>query len=170
MAQSARPDSDIDSGWSYSTGSTLYDCVDEVTANDDTDYIYTGSQRATCKVGLGTVTDPQVGTGHVCRWRWKSTGGSPPQKGTIGLYEASTTLRALLADAPNVGTSWESGSLTLTEIQANAITDYSDLSVRFEADTLGGGEELAVTWFELEVPDAPAPGGAASNLALMGVG
>jgi hypothetical protein len=168
MAQYARPNDDVDTGWSYSTGSTLYECIDEVTPNDS-DYIYTDTET-TCQIGLATVTDPQVGTGHTCRWRWKSVGGVPPQRGTIRLYQAGTTLRATLADNLTVGTSWEDGDYTLSEGEANAITDYSDLSVRFQATALGSSEELAVSWFELEVPDAPAPGGAASNLALMGVG
>ena len=68
MTQYARPDSDLVTGnWSPSTGSSLYAVIDEETAVDS-DYISVTDDGSgtleTCAVGLSSVSDPEVTTGH----------------------------------------------------------------------------------------------------------
>ena len=170
MPQYARPDSDVSSGsWSPSTGSTLYECIDEETPSD-ADYIESDTDEDECEVGLSTVTDPESSSNHTVRWRWQSTGSSPPTETcSVYLYEGAT-LRATCAlerDVDRGGFAAE--SYTLSSGEADAITDYTALRLWFEADTLGSAEEMQVSWAEMEIPNAPSVGGV-SNLMLLGVG
>jgi hypothetical protein len=170
MAQYARPDSDVSSGsWSPSTGSTLYECIDEETPSD-ADYIESDTDEDECEVGLSTVTDPESSSNHTVRWRWQSTGSSPPTETcSVYLYEGAT-LRATCALEREVDRGgFAAESYTLAGGEADAISDYSALRVRFHINRTGSNEDIQVSWVELEVPDAGGPA-AASNLMLLGVG
>ncbi len=154
MAQIARPNSDVAVGsWENEGGSTpLYASVDETAANDDTDYVRCHESAANpCEVGLDTLTDPAVSSGHVVRYRYRK---DAPQSLdlTVRLLQGATTV-ASQAHA-DISTSYTDGSFTLSSGEADSITDYSDLRLEFEATNRG----VRVTWAEFEVPDAGAGG------------
>ena len=69
------------------------------------------------------------------------------------LYQG-TTLIATMLTAYNISrTTWEDVTYTLSAGEADSITDYSALELRFNANVLGGGETIQVSWAEIEVPD-----------------
>lgn len=147
MTQYARPDSDIAlNSWTYSTGSTLYACIDEVVASD-TDYItrpsFGGSE---CEMGLSTVTDPTSSVNHTMRLRGQDGAGSTL---TANLYCGATLIKAW---SVTLGTTYSTQTYTLTGTEADNITDYSDLEIHIDATA--GNTATDVSWFEFEVPDA----------------
>ena len=157
MPQFARPDSDITTtNWTRSSGSSdFYTYIDEVTA-DNGDYVQTQTTGSGLEVKLSAVTDPVSSSSHIIRVRNWMVGGAAGEQRTILLLQGGTTIATLITGtlARTVGTQ---NNITLTGAQADAITDYSDLRLRFTATTLGSGETYRVGWAEMEVPDAPLP-------------
>jgi hypothetical protein len=168
MAQFARPNSDVTvtnwTGTPTNTTGNRYTNIDEATPSD-TDYCYgaNNSSTATFEAGLSSLTDPEVHTGHIVRWRYaktaagslSGTGGTVNQ--TVGLYQGTTLIAS---DTVTTGGSWTAGSFTLTEGEAANISDYTNLRLRFTQSGSGGGGNArgsAVSWVELEVPDYEAP-------------
>ena len=171
MTQYARPESVYsNSGWSAYGAATIPEAIDEEVASDS-DYTYTTSDGTYLGVALSEVTDPEGNTNHTLRWRYRSIRNStPPEKGSGFLY-CGATLIATFIDNAALPTSWTTDAYTLLTTEADAITDYSDLRVRFTADTIGSSEEMQVSWVAFECPDAPSePTGGPSNLMLLGVG
>lgn len=122
VVQLIRPASDISSGaWSPSSGSDLFAMLDEVVASD-ADFITTTS-ASTAEVKLSTAGDPAVSTGHVIRYRAKGTGTL-----TVRLIQGTTTIAT---HVPSITTSFQNYTFTLSGAEADAITDYSDLRLRF---------------------------------------
>jgi hypothetical protein len=132
MAQFARPSSDISVGtW---TPTPLYQQIDEVTPSD-ADYIQSALNPAndTCEVKLSAVEDPQGNTGHKVRYRYKkdASGGNQVDL-TVKLMCAAVEIASWThTDIPETITPAEQ---TLTGPQADAITDYSNLRLRFIAN------------------------------------
>jgi hypothetical protein len=144
MPQFARPSADVtDGNWTNNAGNNvdLYSYIDETSAND-TDYIQseTAPANSPCVVKLSAVEDPQSSTGHIIRFRYqKNSAGGAQINLTVQLREgyvnessqgtliASTTV----TDIPN---GWVTGSYTLTGAEADAITNYADLYLRFIAN------------------------------------
>ena len=153
MAQFARPSSDISAGvWSASSGSDLYAMIDEVTPSDS-DYIYGTSDGGTfCEIKLGSLGDPVSAIGHVIRVRafldWIADLDL-----TITLRQGSSTTIATVVEP--IGDTWENIVYTLSAAEANSITDYTDLRLRFQCEALLSSE-YDVSWAEFEVPDVPA--------------
>jgi len=159
MAQYARPNSTPRAGpWTAYGAATLHECIDEVTPNDDTDYItvHDGSVGSDyCKIGLSAVADPEVHTGHIVRFRVKSGGGSA-HRGITELYQGSTGIASGLCGTWSYTGSWATFECTLSEADAAKITDYSDLFLLFWTNNFSTGDVGRITWAELEVPDALA--------------
>lgn len=163
MTQYARPDSNVTTtgftGSYTDIDETAYDMSDFISAdnaNNQTDYYY--------EVGLTNVTDPAVGTGHVlsCTWNMSS---SQSHTIKIRLYQGGTQICEALNWTGTFNTGSPTGGgistnnlveYTLTETQANSITDYSDLRIRFylKKNTSSGGRTGRWGWAELAVPDA----------------
>lgn len=144
MAQFARPDADIvEDGWTEDDGGTtdIFDQIDESIA-DDNDYIMTGltptSDVYVCS--LSTVEDPQSSSGHVVRYRYGKDAANGDQIDiTVQLrqgYVNEGTPGTLIAAAThtNAGAFPQAGSITLSGAEADAITDYADLFLRFVAN------------------------------------
>lgn len=164
MAQFARPISDITT--TEIVGS--YTAIDEVTS-DTADYLTSNDNTdATYECLLSPLTDPLTDTFHYVRFTYAKadTNVAPSTTGntqtmSIYLYQGAT----LIATCRNNATlgAWTTGSYWLTGAEADAITDYSDLRIRFVMPASGGGSPSnrrggAVAWAEMEVPDAPVGG------------
>jgi len=167
MAQFLRPDSDISNvGWHASSS---YVGIDEE-SYVDTDYLLgLGDQNGTVEVGLSNVSDPGSSSGHTVRFRaWQQN--KTNQRGLVcylvqgSTVIASYTISALPKDT--VGTAY---SFTLTSTEADTITDYTDLRIRFESTGDVGIPNsnrayVYVSWAEVEVPDA-GPSGVSGSLS-----
>ena len=159
MAQFLRPDGNVtQSGF---TGGFAE--IDEASASDS-DFAYgANNTAATLEVSLSNATDPVSSSNHVVRYRVAKTnngtvdGGGNAVTVTAHLYQGTTLIAS---DTARTATgTWTAYSFTLTGTQADAITDYNDLRLRFTTTASGGGPSVrrggAVSWAELEVPDAP---------------
>jgi len=125
--QFARPSSDTDAvGWLPSTGTDLYAMIDEV-AVDDADYIYTTTVDADAEVALSSLVDPTSSSEHIVRFRARAPYGGQVK---VGLYQ-TTTLVAEWTDS--LSTSFETYAHTLAGAEADAITNYGALRLRFTA-------------------------------------
>ena len=146
IPQYGRPSSDVAVGnW---TTTPLWSKIDEVTA-DDTDYIETPVNGTTCEMALNSLTDPVLSTGHIIRYRHKKT-GSNASTTTMYLFQGTTQICSqAVADT----TSWVISAYTLSAAEANAITDYTNLRIRF-TDSIGSLVTAFVSWAELEIPGA----------------
>lgn len=156
MAQFARPDSTVSAGGWVSSGSTLWDVLDEASPSD-VDSITTawasGAQSlTTTELGLSNVNDPVSSTGHVLRFRLSQADSSAVVNYVIALYQGATQIVSF--SIPDAGTSggWTSYAQSLSGAQADAITDYTDLRVRVSGERISGGRQALVSWVELEVP------------------
>lgn len=118
-----RPSADISTGsWTPSTGTTLYTTLDEISASD-TDYIQT-STASSCEIKLAAGATPSNRDNHTIRYRVLAGSGTL----TAVLKCGSTTIKSwnhtLTGSAQDI-------SNALTNAEASAITDYTDLRVTF---------------------------------------
>lgn len=171
MAQLARPSSDVAKNggtWVDQAGATLdpstnpaWPLLDEATPDDDTTYAQANSSGANnwYEVKLASLTDPSSSSGHILRVRARKSLASGQATGaTFWLYQ-STTLIATLDITPgdaDFTAGWTTKTLTLSGAEADSITDYSDLRVRWLKTVSGTGTARSVrtTQIELEVPSA----------------
>ena len=155
-AQFGRPNSTISAGsWTAVGAPQLWQTVDEVTANDDTDYAE-AAVNTTAEFGLSSVPDPGVSTGHIVRWRYKPAGAGTGEYIVVNLYQGATLIRSSGNISGTRGV-YNDASFTLTNAEADSITNYGDLRLMINTTNLGGGESMRVTWLELEVPSNTSP-------------
>jgi hypothetical protein len=145
MAQFGRPSVDTYIGGykDQADGTTnIWNSIDEVTYSD-TDYVKSALAPASapyvCK--LTTVEDPLSSSNHVVRFRYckDAAGGA-----TIGLtvelrqgYVNEGSMGTLIATSgliTDIGASWTAGSINLSAGEADSITNYADLYLRFVAN------------------------------------
>ena len=129
MAQFARPTSDVAlGGWS----GPAFSAIDEVTPSDaDFTTSPTAPAGATLEVALGAVEDPQASTGHVVRYRYrKNTTGGAQINLTVALMQGAVQIASWSHTNIDAVTT---AAQTLTGPQADSITDYSNLRLRFTA-------------------------------------
>ncbi len=120
--QLLRPTSDISAGaWTPSTGVDLYATVDEAAA-DDADY-NTTSSASTHELAFSFGVDPESSSGHTVRYRAKGIGTL-----TVTLRQGATLIAT---HVPTLTGSYQTFSFTLSGAEADAITNYGDLRVRF---------------------------------------
>lgn len=144
-AQVARPSADafVGTGWvnEAAASTNLYQSIDETTASD-TDFVRSpDSPNASVYVcDLEALTDPAVSTGHVLRYRYdrETVSGAPTVNLVVQLrqgYVNEGAAGTLIASNTHNGISdtLTDGSLPLSGTEADNITDYADLSVRFVA-------------------------------------
>lgn len=145
MPQFLRPSTDTTrEAWETEAGGTtnIFQQIDESVAND-ADFIRsavapTNDVYAT-KLTAGE--DPLSSTGHTVRWRYnKSASGGAQINLTVELRQGYTnegaqgTLIATVATLTNISDTVTAGSYTLSGGEADAITDYSDLYLRYVAN------------------------------------
>lgn len=124
--QRAAPTSDVAAGsWTPSSGTDLFAMLDEASPSD-ADYIKTGAAADVCTVALGTLSDPAVSTGHQVSYRISGDGVSGIQ---VELLQSTTVIATWTHDpAPGSPTTF---TQTLTGTQADSITNYAALRLRF---------------------------------------
>jgi hypothetical protein len=136
--QTASPTSDISAGsWTYSTGSTLYGCVDEATA-DNADYIYSSTSSDTVKLGGFGLTDPGVDTGFKVKYRVSATS---TDQITAYLYEGATLRATDTTRAP--GSTPTDYTWNVAEASVANIGTWSDIAVAFTTGTHSGATSTA---------------------------
>ena len=162
MAQFLRPDNDdsIGSWTDEASGTTdIYTGIDEETA-EDTEHIRSEDDPSSsvCIIGLSTGIDPLSSINHIIRYRYgkgETGGGSPGDIDLIVELREGTTVIASNTHL-DVSTTVADGSFTLTGGEADNITDYSNLNIRFTADKSSGARTSwgLFTWQEFQIPNA----------------
>lgn len=121
-------DGDVSAGnWTPSTGGTLWGTIDEGNP-DDADYdVNINPAGGFFEVSLANAPDPAMSSGHYVNYRIEG-GGSM----VVSLRQGAGTEIASWSHnpAPAVPTTFQQ---VLTSGQTDAITDYTDLRLRFEA-------------------------------------
>lgn len=149
MSQYLRPESDLTTTWTCSTGTSRYALIDEATASD-TDYIYTSTKSAEQQMTLSNPAGTPGAGSLTLRIRAK---GSTTTKiyprllcGSSLIYNEWITLT----------TSYTTYTVTISD-NLQYITDWSDLRLLVKNGTVTG--TTYCSWAELEVPDAAIPAG-----------
>jgi hypothetical protein len=146
MAQFGRPSTDTtnDGAWTDQGGgsSSIFATIDE-TSESDADYIRT-AVAPTSDVYVTKLTnleDPVSSSGHIIRWRrGKDASGGATVNETVQLRQGYTnegspgTLIATGASAAATPDSFTTTTYTLSGAEADAITDYTSLYLRFLAN------------------------------------
>ena len=159
MAQFARPNVDLATGFGGFTPSGapfFWDELDEVSPDDATSQL-TGTFSFTddfFQVGLSTVTDPGVNTGHVLRARLFDDSGISGGL-VVNLMEDAGFIAAIANGGDGNGV-YYTDSYAISPAEANAITNYASLNIRVDelSGSLGASGIYSVSWLELEVPSA----------------
>jgi hypothetical protein len=156
-----RPTSDITALGADGTGTYLD--IDEISFSDS-DYISSNDQiNATYETLLSSVIDPVSSSGHIVRWRQAQADGNvaPSSGGTAStysayLYQGLTLIATLVTTETSNEGAFLAKSYTLTSIEADSITNYADLRIRFDFIGSGGSPAnrrgVAVSWAEMETP------------------
>lgn len=129
MAQFARPASDV-TPWATGT----FADIDETSPND-TDKVQSNLAPAshTAEYALSSVEDPQSSSGHIVRYRYqKDAAGGAQINLTVSLRQGTTTEIASWTHN-DIANGWTTAAQILTGPQADAITNYGDLRLRFVA-------------------------------------
>jgi hypothetical protein len=122
----ARPISDTSAGgWTPSTGTVLYDMLDEETFSD-TDYITT-STASTCTLALGGVVDPGTSANQKVTIRAKSSLGTT----LVATLKQGSTVIATRTFSPT--STYADYDIELTAGECDAITDYTSINISLEA-------------------------------------
>jgi len=162
--QYARPDQDVSKeNWDDAAGgdndNILYDEVNESSRND-ANYATSGSlsfldTTETWEAGLSNVVDPQSSSNHIVRYTYrKNASGGNVINLTVRLMQGTTQIASWTHTG--IGTGFTLATQTLSAAEADSITDYSDLRLRFIATYSSGivARSAQVSWAELEVPPA----------------
>ncbi len=141
MAQFGRPSADtlIGNYEDQAAGTTnIYQSIDESVASD-ADYITSPSAPSSevYVCALSTLEDPVSSSGHIQRVRYaKSAAGGSQINLTVELrqgYASEVSQGTLIAthSYTDISDTYTTGAETLTAGEADAITDYTDLYLRF---------------------------------------
>ena len=150
MTQYATPSADlVDGTWldEAASATDLYNGLipgtpGSIGAGDDSIYIVSVANPTAeaCGFDLSTIEDPVSQTGHILRWRrYKSASGGGQIDLTVNLRETyvneGTLGTSITSQADNdLSDTVATTSYTLSSGEADTITDYSDLQIRFVAD------------------------------------
>lgn len=141
MAQFGRPSADTSIGTFTDNGggtSNIFQAIDESSANDS-DYIKSVSapSNAPYVTKLSTVEDPVSSSGHIVRYRYaKDASGGAQINLTVQLRQGYTnegspgTLIASWSHT-DISNTFTDAAQTLSGAEADAITTYADLYLRF---------------------------------------
>jgi hypothetical protein len=132
-AQTLAPATDITtSGWTVTGGTGTYSSALDETVADDGEFV-TSPNNPTSSVfetKVSTGVDPGVDTGHAFDYRIRSNSAASSTV-VIGLYQGGTLIAS--ETRTSVPASFTTYTMNLTTPQAAAITDYTNLRLRFTA-------------------------------------
>lgn len=154
MPQYAVPDADIVDGNWLDQGASNVDMYADIApgtpgaigAGDDGTYIESplAPTDEACAFNLSNVTDPLSSSGHILRWRrGKSAAGGAQIDLIVDLRQGYVDEGTPGSKLNNAAGTWQDDNIpdafttqtyTLLPAEADAITDYTDLQVRFVAD------------------------------------
>ncbi|MFG0319868.1 MAG: hypothetical protein ACF8XB_21530 [Planctomycetota bacterium JB042] len=161
MVQSLIPDRTlVYTNWTNEAGIPvrIFQAVDEGvdTHDGDTTYGYNTAGTNALTLRLSDATDPESSSNHVIRMRARRVGTAslPETKLQVVLKDGASTIASF--EASLTGT-YDEISYTLSGAEADAITDYDDLTLEIEA--AGGSSTIRITAIQLDIPDAPSSGG-----------
>lgn len=152
MSQVMRPDGDLDSVWSCSTGTSRYALIDESSANDS-DYISTSTKSEIQTVSLSNPADTPADGGPVTV-KIRAKGSVAGVKVYPQLKQGSATM--ILDGSTAQATLTTSYADYAFEVPSNLlqyITDWTLLQIGIRDGTVDGTCYVSQVW--LEVPDPP---------------
>lgn len=130
--QSAGPTTDITvTGWTATGGTgTLSSAIDEY-PYDDADYVTSPNNPTTSvfEVKFPGFNDPASSAGHIFSYRLRHR-NTTTYTVVVGLYQGAT-LKASRTHTADLTTSFQTFDVTLSGAEADSITDYNDLRLRF---------------------------------------
>ena len=174
MTQFLRPSGDANIGdWTDKNGGStnIYQSIDEEGADDNaTTYITVddGYSPSSCEVFLTNAEDPVSSSDHIIRYTATSSDdmdmGVMPL--TIKLMQGAVEKASFDNNSLQVDSWTTNYTGILNASQANSITDYTDLRLKFTTTgNESAGDTLSITQAYFETGDAPAGGGGAGNSA-----
>lgn len=126
LTQTGVPISTVTAGsWQASAGGGLFAQIDETVASD-ADYIVTAVTADSCEFAITVLGDPYSSVGHEINYRIRGDGTSGM---TVALYQGASLIASWTHDP--VPSSYTTYNQTLTGPQADSITNYGDLRLRF---------------------------------------
>lgn len=131
--QTARPTSTVTVGAWTDQASGTTDMHSPLADETDTTYIQSelAPSSSFTEVQLGALSDPAVSTGHIIEYRYaKSPTDGDQIDLTVQLRQGASTVIAS-AIHTDISGSIVAGELTLSGAEADAITNYNDLRLRF---------------------------------------
>lgn len=156
------PVSDVScSGWlrePYAT-TNMYLNIDEGSADGGTTYIWISGTTATasCEVKMGPALDPVSNTQHwIAADFFVTTSGSCGTTVNLDLMQGTTVIATHSVTSPAGWGTWSGVQLTTT--QADSISDYGDLRLRFRYTPSGKrcvSYTFYVTWGAVQIPSDP---------------
>jgi hypothetical protein len=150
MTQYMRPDGDLDSVWSCSTGTSRYALIDEETAND-ADYISTSTKSAIQTVSLSNPAETPASGGPVIVYI-RAKGSVSGVKVYPQLKQGSSTM---ILDGSSsqatLTTSYANYSFAVASDNLQYITDWTTLQIGIRDGTVTGTCYVSQVW--LVVPD-----------------
>lgn len=148
-------DEDIRNDTDYIQSSAMTNVSGSTTINtpDGPETIYVEGDSDSCQVKLTSMIDPLSSTGHIVRYTiGKNSTGGRGITTTITLKQGATTIANWVHS--NIAAGFVLYEQTLTAGQANAITDYTNLSLQISCSAAGGTSGtryLQVSWVEMQV-------------------
>lgn len=178
MTQNATLDGTSDrGGWTRGDNGTsnIHTWADTTTAGSD--YIQgvvdamEGSPVGPAIFTLSNVTDPETASNHKIKYTAMSVAGGMGGMGggpglTIALFEG-TTQRHTTTNNSVDSSSATAYTITLSDAEANSITDYDNLLLRVTTASSTGDDAIYVFVMYLEVPDASAAAATTSPAFLL---
>lgn len=159
MAQFALPASDIlTTGWATHTGATV--SLSAVLDADATTFVtqQAGNVNNSFEVRLASVPQPLINRAHVVRYTYRknAAAGNARNLQVVLLQDATIIAQGNLHSG--ITALWTEGAFLLSPAEAAAITDYTNLRLRFTASGATGGNATArrtvqVAFAQLRVPD-----------------
>jgi hypothetical protein len=136
-----------------SASTNLFSKVNEITA-DDLGFVQSPVDPANAAVEfkLASLGDPNLSGGHSVSYRYqKDVAAGKTIDLTVELRQGAVVKAT--QTVVNIANGWITGVLQLTTTQADSITDYSDLRIRFNANTTGGAgsRKAQVSWTKFGV-------------------
>ena len=155
MAQYADPDSTVSGGWDGIGGGAA---SQHAAVSDDSDLTYINEDDGSVvQMGLTTITDPLVDTGHVMRARIRYDNGNGTVIFRMRLYDQTNGYIATSGDVTVNSTTPYAITYDVTKGEAANITDYATLEVELYG-TSSGTKDCLCTKFEFEVPNKEVGG------------